>query len=58
MLPMQLRHGRWYCLGHCSDIEQKWQATLLIQVFTPGMPAKFTQVQLRRHVGSRALRWL
>ena len=26
MLPMHLRHGRWYCLGHCSDIEQKWRA--------------------------------
>ena len=32
MLPMHLRHGRWYCL-FCSDIEQKWRATLLIQVF-------------------------
>ena len=38
--------------------EQKWPATLLIPVFTPGMPAKLTQVQLRRHAGSRALQWL
>ena len=48
--------------GHAWDTvqicEQKWQATLLIPDFTPGMPAKLTQVQLCRHAGSRALRWL
>ena len=38
--------------------EQKWPATLLIPVFTPGIPAKLTQVQLCRHAGGRALRWL
>ena len=38
--------------------EQKWPATLLIPVFTPGMLAKLIQVQLRRHAGGRALWWL
>ena len=38
--------------------EEKWQATLLISVFTASMPAKLTRVQLRRHSRGRALRWL
>ena len=31
---------------------------LLLPVFIAGMPAKLTQVQLRRHAGGKALRWL
>ena len=36
----------------------KWPATLVNPVFIAGMPAKLTQVQLGRHAGGRALRWL
>ena len=38
--------------------EQKWPATLVIPVFIAGVPAKLSQVQLRRHAGGKALRWL
>ena len=30
----------------------------VIPVFTASMPAKVTRVQLRRHAGGKALRWL
>ena len=38
--------------------EQKWRATLIIPVFTAGMTAKLTRVQLSRHAGGKALWWL
>ena len=67
LLSLVLKCRRYTCnmaAGTAWDTvpiwEQKWPATLLIPVFTPGMPAKLTQVQFRRHahVGGRALRWL
>ena len=33
---------------------QKWSATLVIPVFTAGMRAKLTRVQLRRHAGGKS----
>ena len=30
----------------------------MAQSSTPGMPAKLTRVQLRRHAGGKTLRWL
>ena len=56
MPPMHLRHGLRFLPGILFRYEnKKWPATLLIPVFTPGMPVKLTQVQLRRHAGGRAL---
>ena len=34
--------------------EQQWSATLVIPVFTAGMPAKLTRDQLRRHAGGKS----
>ena len=39
-------------------IWEQWLATLIIPVFTAGMPAKLTWVQLCRHAGGKALRQL
>ena len=58
MPSMHLRHGRWYCLGYCYDMRTEVAGTLVIPVFIAGMPAKLSQVQLRRHAGGKALRWL
>jgi len=58
MPPMHLRHGDRYCRGYSSDMRTEMAGNLLIPVFTPGMPAKLTQVQLCRHARDRTLRWL
>ena len=48
MPPMHLRHGRRYCLGYCSDKRTEVAGNLAIPVFTAGMPAKLTEVELRK----------
>ena len=54
MPVMHLRHGRRYCLGYCSDKRTEVAGNLAIPVFTAGMPAKLTEVELHRHAGLRA----
>ena len=55
---MHLQHGRRYCLGYCSDMRTEVAGNISAHPsLYPDMPAKLTQVQLRRHAGGKALRW-
>ena len=59
MPPMHLRHGRRYCLEYCFNMRTKAACNVappMAQSSTPSMPAKLTRV--RRHAGSKTLRWL
>ena len=53
MLPSYLRHSAGAAWDTVPIWEQKSPATESLSVFTAGMPAKLTRVQLRRHAGGK-----
>ena len=55
---MHLLHGRRYSLGYCSDMRTEVAGNIAHPSLYPRHACKVDSIQLRRHAGSRALRWL